>query len=436
MVNHSAKPRPISRRDFLRLGSGGALLALLAGSGLSKLVDTASAASSASVLTDYVPLPRVDLRLVATDGFISLPGRRLADNNGLYVFGFRSVEPAEQTVGPEELIAKYKGRIQHPSPIIGVDKDVDFYLTMTNLGLEMRPDLDDAHTVHWHGFRNPNVIFDGVPEVTISVPPARSFPYFYRTRAEGTYMYHCHFEDSEHVQMGMDGVVYIKSQSGTAYDGDGGATAFTREFTFMLNEIDTTPHDNLLAIQEFVWSDYKPNFWVMNGRSFPDTLIRDQDLPATDFDIGSYIPPGGGPAQPLGYTQPVSSLVQVEEGETALLRFANLGYEQHTMQLLGIPMRVVGHDATFLGGNSYWTNSIYIGPGESRDALMTAPSYSSALPGGVDGGGRNYNRYWLRNRNAQRLVNGNLSGLGGMMTQVWVYPAGTLGSQPGPNQTI
>lgn len=427
--------RPLSRRDFLRLGGSGALLALLSGSGLTRLVEPARAAPAASPAA-YTPLSRVDLRLVATDGFISLPGRRLADNNGLYVFGFRSVEPAEQFVGPEELIAKYKGRVQHPSPIIGVDKDVDFYLTMTNLGLEGRPDLDDAHTVHWHGFRNPNAVFDGVPEVSISVPPARSFPYFYRTRVEGTYMYHCHFEDSEHVQMGMDGVVYIKSLGGGAYDGDGGTTAFSREFTFMLNEIDTTPHDNLIAVQEFVWSDYKPNYWVINGRSFPDTIIRDQELSATDFDMGSYTPPGGGPAQPLGYTQPVSSLVQVEEGETALLRFANLGYEQHTMQLLGIPMRVVGHDATFLGGNAYSTHSIYIGPGESRDVLFTAPPYSALLPGGVDGGGRNYNLYWLRNRNAQRLVNGSLPGPGGMMTQVWVYPAGTLGPQPGPNRTI
>lgn len=424
-------PRQVSRRDFLKLSSSGALLAALTGSGLSRLVQTASAAAPAA----YTPLPRVDIRLVATDGFISLPGRRLADDNGLYVFGFRSVEPGEATAPPDALIPKYKGKVQHPAPILGIDKNVDLYITMTNLGLEMRPDLDDSHTIHWHGFRNPNAIFDGVPEVSIAVPPARDFPYFYRTRVEGTYMYHCHFEDSEHVQMGMDGVVYIKAAGGGAYDNDGGSTAFHREFTLLLNEIDTRPHDNLVAVQEFVWSDYKPNYWVINGRSYPDTIIRDQELSGTDFDLGTYTPPGGGPPQPLGYSQPVSSLIQVEELETALLRFANLGYEQHTMQLVGIPMRVVGHDATYLGSNAYLTNSIYIGPGEARDALFSAPAFSSSLPGGTDGAG-NYNVYWLRNRNAQRLVNGNQPGLGGMLTQVRVYPAGALGPQAGPNQTF
>lgn len=435
MPRNQSNSLGMSRREFLKLTGSGAILAVLSGSGLSRLVGSARAADLAAPAAAYAPQPRLDIRLVATDGFISLPGRRLADGNGLYVFGFRHVEPSEAFAEPAALIPKYKGRVQHPSPILGIPKDVDLYITMTNLGLEMRPDLDDSHTIHWHGFRNPNAIFDGVPEVSIAVPPARSFPYFYRPRVEGTYMYHCHFEDAEHVQMGMDGVVYIKAANGHAYDNDGGTTAFDREFTFMLNEIDTRPHDNLIAIQEFVWSDYKPNYWVINGRAYPDTIIRDQDLGSTDFDLGTFTPPGGGPPEPLGYSQPVSSLVQVNEGETALLRFANLGYEQHTMQLLGIPLRVVAHDATYLGSNAYWTNSIYIGPGEARDALITAPPYSSSLPGGSDGAG-NYNVYWLRNRNAQRLVNGSLPGLGGMITQVRVYPAGTLPPQPGPNQTI
>lgn len=132
------------------------------------------------------------------------------------------------------------------------------------------------------------------------------------------------------------------------------------------------------------------------------------------------------------YSQPVSSLIQVAAGETALLRFANLGYEQQAMQLLGIPMRVVGQDASFLGNNSYMTNSIYIGPGEARDVLFTAPAYSGS-PDGSDGAG-SYDRYWLRNRSAHRLVNGSLPGLGGQLTEVRVYPS--LSAQAGPNETI
>ena len=36
-------------------------------------------------------------------------------------------------------------------------------------------------------------------------PIGRDFTYYYQPRQPGTYMYHCHFEDVEHVQMGMTG---------------------------------------------------------------------------------------------------------------------------------------------------------------------------------------------------------------------------------------
>ena len=44
----------------------------------------------------------------------------------------------------------------------------------------MRPDLDDSHTIHWHGFRNAIPIFDGTPELSIAWASNRTFPYFYR----------------------------------------------------------------------------------------------------------------------------------------------------------------------------------------------------------------------------------------------------------------
>ena len=420
----------LDRRGFLKLGGQAALLGLIASGGLVTAQRQSQPALAAPAASQQLQpsLPRVDIRLLATDGFMSLPGRRRtgASADPLYAFGFRGVLPGEQNAPTGPLVGKYKGMVQWPSPILGVAKDIDLYVTLTNLGFIGRPDLDDSHTIHWHGFRNPNAIFDGVPEVSISVPPSRDFPYFYRPRNEGTYMYHCHFEDTEHVQMGMDGIVYIKANNGGAYDGDGGATGFQREYTLLLNEVDTAPHDLLIGVQEFNWSDYKPNYWLINGRAYPDTILRDQELPGSDFDYGD---------PDLGYTQPVSSLIQMNEGETSLLRFASLGYQQHTMQLLGPAMTVVGHDATFLAANLYQTHSIHLGPGEARDALWTAPAYNATLPGGSDPAG-NYNVYWLRNRNAQRLRNGALPGPGGMMTQVRVYASGALPPQQRPNQTF
>jgi hypothetical protein len=429
-TDHTTPRSGLSRRQFLRIGGGGTLVAVAAGAGLAQVWPRGIPATQAAPGDPNV------IRLIATDGFVSFPGRRSTDpgplvnpdDGRIYVFGFRGTTEQEtsgnkQQRSLDKLIQKYKGKVQWPSPILGIENNVDLFVVLSNLGFLWRPDLDDSHTIHWHGFRNPNAVFDGVPEVSVSVPLARDFPYYYKPRDTGTYMYHCHFEDVEHVQMGMDGIVYIKSVNGNyAYDLPNGSpaadTAFDREFALLLNEVDPHPHDNLINIQEFVWSDYKPSYWVINGRSYPDTVLRDQD-PMPDIDFG--------------FTQPVSSLIQLNAGETGLLRISSLGYEQHTMQLLGIPMRVVGHDSSYLGSNAYTTGSIYIGAGEARDVLITAPSFKGGDD--TDGAG-DYDRYWFRNRSAQRLVNGTETGLGGMLTEVRVYESGTLGTQSGPNVTF
>jgi hypothetical protein len=486
------------------LGAQGALFAAIGGGGILYSLGRSNPLQAEAILKDVSPEPVLlpprrpratdtYIRLAATDGFFSLPGRRIFANpasvpdpfapdpdagdpdDGVYGFGFVSVPLSPAPTTPEIVeeigaaILDFKGRVQWPAPILAVnesppppDEPLDFHLTMTNLGFIMRPDLDDAHTVHWHGFRNPNTIFDGVPEVSISVPPARSFTYFYRPHHAGAFMYHCHFEDTEHVQLGMDGVVYVIPDhpipagfNGVAYKND--STAFHREYSLLLNEVDTSPHDRLVNIQEFVWSDYDANYWVINGRSYPDTIVSEADTVGTE----------------LAARQPVSSLIQALPDERILLRFVNLGFEQQAMQLLGLRMTVVGQDATPLvptpdklvttADLSYDTNTVYIGPGESRDVLFTA-EFSTALPVYTDTAGRSFNIYWLKNHNFHRLVNGagdraedpRLNGdfddsdvvppadiygvpapLGGQVTQVRVYSApGDLGTQTRANETF
>jgi FtsP/CotA-like multicopper oxidase with cupredoxin domain len=407
--------RKLTRRDFIKLGGLGGL-ALLAGRAVPALAQRLDKTALASADHEPAAMPAaitspVYIHLAATDGYITLPGRA----NPLYVFGFENV-PVGAT--PDALV-DYKGAVRFSAPIIGVDQEADVYVTLTNIGLVVRPDLDDSHTIHWHGFPNATAIFDGVPEVSIAVPVGRDFPYYYKPHRAGTFMYHCHFEDVEHVQMGMQGIVYVRpSQNGTplggftkfAYNDGDGTTGYDREFALLLDELWTTPHDNLESIQETVWPNYKANYWTINGRTYPDTLLPNND--------------------PSLLAQPISSLIQVNAGERVLLRFASLGYEQQAMQLPGIPLKVVGEDATLLRNGSidlsYMTNTIYIGPGEARDVLFTAPSYAG--PGA-------YDTYQLKNRSVHRLTNDGAPGLGGQVTEVRVYPAGTLAPQTHPNET-
>ncbi|MFN2218538.1 MAG: hypothetical protein ACK2UA_08030, partial [Anaerolineae bacterium] len=168
-------------------------------------------------------------------------------------------------------------------------------------------------------------------------------------------------------------------------------------------------------------SDYAPDFWLLNGRAYPDTI--EPPGGGTDLATGELIPPAGRPD--LKY-QPISSLVQVNSGDRVLLRFVNLGYVEQSMRLPGVPLRVVGRDATLLRGRSgndlsYYTDTIIIGPGESVDAIFVAPDVTSET------------RLLLANRNYARLSNGGAPGYGGQMTEVRIFPAGTLPPQTEPN---
>jgi FtsP/CotA-like multicopper oxidase with cupredoxin domain len=305
--------------------------------------------------------------------------------------------------------------------MLSFDEEDDIYITLSNLGLLTRPDLFDGHTLHWHGFVNAIPLFDGVPELSLAVPVGRDYTYFYRPHDAGTYMYHCHFEDVEHVQMGMTGMVFIRPRQnanpvngdpvGTKYaynDGDG-STRYDREFAFMITELWSAAHYRDAHIQVNDWTDYAASFWLLNGRGYPDTLEPNGDPMVTTAGRLQY--------------QPISSKVVCNAGEKVLLRLSNLGYQNHQMSVDNIDLTVVAKDASLLRGrdgtsNYLTTNGVDVGPGESRDVIFTAPS-----PG----------EYLLYDRNYSYLDNGGGPGYGGMMTKIVVRPAGTLGPQTAAN---
>jgi FtsP/CotA-like multicopper oxidase with cupredoxin domain len=176
-----------SRRGFLKAAGLGALGTLASGGVVGVLGRGLLPAPALAATTT--------LALAATDGYVTVPGR---ENDPLYIFGFIPVSP---TASVSDLISTYKGHAQTSAPTLDFLQNDDIKLTLTNLGLVQRPDLTDSHTIHWHGFDIPSPLNDGVPEVSVAVPIAKQLTYFYRPHREGTYMYHCHFEDVEHVQM-------------------------------------------------------------------------------------------------------------------------------------------------------------------------------------------------------------------------------------------
>jgi FtsP/CotA-like multicopper oxidase with cupredoxin domain len=353
-------------------------------------------------------------------------------------------------------VSAQRGKAQISAPQLVFDEGTEVRITLSNLGLSQRPDLVDGHTIHWHGFVDAIPMFDGVPELSLSVPIGRDFTYFYRPHDAGTYMYHCHFEDVEHVQMGMTGVVFVrpaqngkqfgsydwtKSRAQYAYNDGDGTTQYDREFGFMLTEIWAEAHYRDAHIQTTDWTDYKPSFWCMNGRSYPDTVAPSSPQrllpgiaadPLDPFADAIWYDPtqtdlNSAATARLAY-QPMSSLITCNAGERVLLRMSSLGYQNHAMTVDNIDLTVVAKDASLLrnGSSSQYlvTNTVDVAPGESRDVIFTAPQHS---------GGAGYDTYLLYDRDLGYASNAGGTGFGGMATEIRVYPVGTLPRQPVPN---
>ena len=436
----------MDRRRFFRLAGGAVAAGGVAWAGRTLLPEAAVAA-------DTIP---PDLYLAGTDGWIHLPETPAIppfhpDPLGpgpltTYIFGFRNV-----TGMPDQARLNQKNKAQHSAPLFWVDQydpsaPKDFTVQLTNLGLELRPDLFDAHTLHWHGFRNVIPFYDGEPTGSISVRSGRVFNYVYRPRDPGTYMYHCHVEDVEHVHMGMTGLVFVRPlQDGNTslyhsgrylYNDGDGSTGFDREFAMFLSEVWAEAHWADAHIQLPEWSDYRADFALLNGRVYPDTIAPNGSIdpfhPVYTPD-GDLVPPQGHPE--LQY-QPLSSLVNCNAGEKVALRFSNLGFRESAMTMAGIRMRVVGRDATPMRGRgatgardgadtSYETETLNIGPGESYDVIFEAPAHS---------GSGAFDTYLLYNRSYARSNNLAPGGFGGQATEVRVYPAGAVAAQQYPNE--
>ena len=97
-----------------------------------------------------------------------------------------------------------------PAPLMAIDEDDEFFLTLTNVGMIMRPDLFEQHTVHFHGYPNASSFYDGVPDASVAINIGGSFTYYYLAPDAGTYFWHCHITPPEHLQMGMVGQLYVR----------------------------------------------------------------------------------------------------------------------------------------------------------------------------------------------------------------------------------
>jgi len=363
--------------------------------------------------TEAKPAKTTCKHLTAGDGFISM-----ADGRSLYTFGFADVTGRlPGSIMLDSLAANFA------APTIELSEGDDFYLTLTNVAMTMRPDLFDPHTVHFHGFPEQPPVFDGMPEGSFGVNMGSSDTYFYRLNDPGTYMYHCHQEATEHMQMGMLGNLYVKPRqdaillptappsiipkaiggktlAGYVYNDNDASTGYHVAKALQFGGMDHVFHELHLGVQPLPFKNMRDTYPMINGRGYPDT-VNPSPLPA---------PPEKADFGNNDSSQAVDSLITATKGDRILLRLSNLNVTNYyTVTVQGLPMKVVGMGARQLRGPDgkdlyYDTASVTLGGGESAEVLIDT---SGVEPG----------TYFLYTTNLNFLSNFDQDN-GGMMTEI------------------
>jgi FtsP/CotA-like multicopper oxidase with cupredoxin domain len=346
-----------------------------------------------------------------------------------------------------------------PAPLMAIDEDDEFFLTLTNVGMIMRPDLFEQHTVHFHGYPNASSFYDGVPDASVAINIGASFTYYYLAPDAGTYFWHCHITPPEHLQMGMVGQLYVRPRQNRvpastllnaslvaqqrdlrtacrragddsslptvtgatdilcsnpvplvattavgggkyAYNDGDGSTYYDVEYPIQIHGFDPNFHFVGMTFNPEGFTDMKDKYFLLNGRSYPDTVTPGPL--ATQSVDGS-----------MHFSQPLPAIINIPAGGKALLRISDLDVtEYQTLASLGIPMKVIGYNAKLLrdqaGNNLYYTtNSITLGGGESLDVILDATGYTAGQV------------FYLYTPNLDHLSN-DAENFGGLMTEVHI----------------
>lgn len=367
---------------------------------------------------------RICKHVAAGDGWAAR-----ADGGRFYTFGFSDVTG----VPNEEVMTRATFNAKWPAPTLAFREGQEVYLALTNVGMLHRPDLFDGHSIHFHGFPQAAPIYDGVPEASVVVNMGSTFTYYYRLNDPGTYIWHCHVESAEHMQMGMLGTLYVRPRqdllpAGTTFangfvhqdgyryaynDGDG-STRYDVDFPVQLGAFDGNFHDLHEAVQPLPFENMRATHTFINGRGYPHTIVADP-LPPPLVD-----PNDSTTALPES-SQPESALITAQAGQRILLRLSNTSVaEFFTVTALGLPMRLVGQGAAIARGPndadggvvgrdwSHDVGSVTLGGGESVDVIIDT---AGVAPG----------TYFLYTTNLNYLSNGN-EDRGGIMTHIVIEP--------------
>jgi len=366
-----------------------------------------------------------------------------------------------------------------PAPLMAVDEDDEFFLTLTNVGMIMRPDLFEQHTIHWHGYPNASSLYDGVPDASVAINIGGSFSYYYLAADAGTYFWHCHITPPEHLQMGMVGQLYVRPRqdrvpsTSTLYAAlsaeqadlrtacnpaadilctnplpavqtaaTGGYIPPTPGAAATSTSVAVPPTPGIMT-KMYAYNDgdgstyydveyplqihgFDPNFhfvgMTFNSEGFAD--MKDKYFILNGRSYPDTVTPGPLATQSsdasLHFSQPLSSIINIPLNGKALLRISDLDVSEYqTLASLGIRMHVIGYNAKLLRDQD----------GNNTDYFTN----SITLAGGesldviLDAKNVPAGTYYLYTPNLDHLAN-DAENFGGLMTEVHVCTGTVTGN--------
>ena len=191
--------------------------------------------------------------------------------------------------------------------------------------------------------------------------------------------------------MGLFGASIVRPTMGANFMYNRADSQFTagEEFLVLLSEIDPYQHQAAEQGKSFNLNNYKPRYWLINGRGFPDSIAD---------NYADWLP-----AQPYGALARVKGFDATTHPLPGAIRYLNVGTEEYPFHPHGNNGLVIGRDGQPLAGPtgqdmSFEKFAINIGPGQTWDVVFKwydAEHYDETTePGSGDGAQHGQHGLW------------------------------------------
>lgn len=294
----------------------------------------------------------------------------LGDGNTMYMWGYSVSGQA----------------FQHPGPVLCVNQGDTVTVVLHNtLAEDVSIIFPGQENVQANGApAQPQFSGTALTSMTnVAAANGGSVTYSFVASNPGTFLYESGTNPEKQVRMGLFGALIVRPTMGANFAYNRADSQFTpgEEFLVLLSDIDPYQHQAAEQGTPFDMSTYHPHYWLINGRTFPDSIAD---------NFASTVPnqPYGALARVHPFNNTVAASNPAYHPYPGLARYINVGFEDYSFHPHGNNGAVIARDGRPLaasGGQdlSFEKFAFNIGPGQTFDTLFKwydAENYSPSNP--------------------------------------------------------